>query len=352
MSTRADDFFSSRLPIIQAPMAGISTPALAAAVSNAGGLGSIGIGAASLDVASSMIAETRSLTDEPFNVNVFCHEPAARDPHREREWIEWMAPLFAEVGGQVPTELREIYITFVESPDVFDMLLAARPAVISFHFGLPPAEWIDAFRDAGVLLLATATNPEDARAIERAGIDAIVAQGYEAGGHRGAFELDRPDNRLSAEELVIQLRDATRLPVIAAGGIMNGADIRTMLDRGALAAQLGTAFLLCPESATSARHRMLLTGPDAGQIVMTDVISGRLARGLHNPMVLRGIKPGMTGPPSYPVAYDLARQLHAAASAKGNADFGAYWAGTGARHARELPAAELVALLMTEANAG
>lgn len=166
-------------------MAGISTPRLAAAVSNAGGLGAIGIGASNVEQARNMIRETAALTDKPFNVNVFCHQPAVHDSARETQWLTFLAPFFAEFWAAAPTALREIYTSFVEDPDMLQMLLEERPAVVSFHFGLPPQPAIDALKAAGIILLCSVTNLAEAQSAEHAGVHALVAQGYEAGGIAG-----------------------------------------------------------------------------------------------------------------------------------------------------------------------
>jgi nitronate monooxygenase len=181
-------------PIIQAPMVGVSTPQLAAAVSNAGALGSIGLGASTAQQAREMIHATRALTDRPTNVYLFCHAPAVSDPLREAAWLEHLAPFFAEFGASPPAKLTEIYRSFLADEATLEVLLSKRPAVASFHFGLPPAEWIRALRDVGTACLACVTTPEEARLAEQAGVDAlIIAQGVEAGGHRGVFDptLDR-----------------------------------------------------------------------------------------------------------------------------------------------------------------
>ncbi|MFT3691179.1 NAD(P)H-dependent flavin oxidoreductase [Paenirhodobacter sp.] len=333
-------------PIVQAPMAGVSTPALAAAVSNAGGLGSLGIGSSTVAQAGAAIAETRALTGKPFNVNVFCHEPARRDAAREAAWLRHLAPLFAEFGVEPPVGLQEIYRSFLGDDAAFRMLLDARPAVVSFHFGLPGADRIAAFRAAGIRMLATATNLAEARAIAAAGLDGIVAQGIEAGGHRGMFDPGAADERLSTSVLVRLLVTRVGLPVIAAGGIMDGAGIRAALDLGAVAAQLGTAFILCPESAANAGYRERLTGPDAGVTRLTPVLSGRPARGIVNRLITHGEAPGSPSPAAYPLAYDAAKRLQAASDT-----CAAHWAGQGAPLARALPAADLVAALIAEMEA-
>ena len=338
-----------RLPIIQAPMAGVSTPLLAAAVSNAGGLGSIGIGASSVAQARKDIESVRCLTDRPFNVNVFCHEPARRDAQKESQWIEFLAPFFTEFEAECPSHLEEIYESFLSSEAAFEMLLELRPNVVSFHFGVPDAQKIAALRDVGVYTMATATCLAEARLIEAAGVDALVAQGVEAGGHRGIFDADGIDEKLSTHVLVNILARESPLPVIAAGGIMNGAGIRSVLDLGADAAQLGTAFLLCPESAANESYREnLRKSSPAAFTCLTKGLSGRPARGLVNEFIQCCEAQDAPSPAAYPLAYDAAKQLNAAAGKKGSAQFAAHWAGQGVPLARELPAHLLVKALEKE----
>lgn len=342
------DRLALRLPIIQAPMAGLATPRLVAEVSNAGGLGSLAIGASTLAQARQMIEQTHALTNRSFNVNVFCHAPALRDAAREAGWLAYLAPLFAETGTAPPTTLDEIYSTFVGDEAAFELLLEQRPAVVSFHFGLPPARHIDALRAAGIYTMATATSVHEAALIEQAGIDAIVAQGIEAGGHRGVFDPQADDQRHSTSVLLRLLTRQRRLPVIAAGGIMDGHGIKAALELGAAAAQLGTAFLLCPESSTNAGYRANLASERAAATRMTRTISGREARGMDNRFIAFCEAPGSPPAPSYPVAYDAAKQLNAAASLQGNNEFAAQWAGQGAPLVREMPAAQLMATLAGE----
>jgi nitronate monooxygenase len=335
------------LPIVQAPMAGVSTPEMAAAVSNAGGLGSIGIGAADPEAARGMIRAVRALTDRPFNVNVFCHTPATADPAREAAWVNRLAPEFARYGAPPPARLGEIYTSFVADTAMQAVLLEEKPPVVSFHFGLPAPEVIAALRGAGIILLATATSRHEGKAVAAAGIDAVVAQGYEAGGHRGVFDPAAPDDRLGTMALTRLLVKQLGVPVIAAGGIMDGAGIAA-LALGAAAAQLGTAFVACPESSADAGYRAALLGPSAEHTAMTAAISGRPARCLANRFTALGDEIDSTAIPDYPITYDAGKALHAAARAKGEFGYGAQWAGQGAPLARTLPAAELVARLKEE----
>lgn len=337
------------LPIVQAPMAGVSTPKMAAAVTNAGGLGSIGVGATDAAGAQAMIEAVRALTSGPFNVNVFCHRPATADGARERAWLAALEPVFKRYGATPPTSIREIYTSFVVDDAMEALFVQARPAVVSFHFGLPSARTIGRLKSAGVILFSTATNLEEAEKAAAAGVDAIVAQGYEAGGHRGVLDPGAPDPRLGVLVLTRLLVNRISLPVVAAGGIMDGAGIAAALDVGAELAQLGTAFVACPELSADAFYRQALFGPGALATRMTGAISGRPARCLANRFTgledadLKGLDI-----PDYPIAYDAGKALATAGRAQGEGGFGAQWAGQGAPLARALPAADLVGVLAAE----
>jgi nitronate monooxygenase len=337
-------------PIVQAPMAGTSTPELAAAVSNAGGLGSIGVGAMTARAAGDAMAAFRARSSRSLNVNVFCHRPAQRDPAREAAWLERLRPEFAAVKATAPAALNEIYKSFVVDEPMLTTILAAKPKVVSFHFGLPSREWIRALREAGVVLLGTATNLAEARANVEAGVQVIVAQGYEAGGHRGVFDPDGPDDQLGTLALTRVLTRKVDVPVIAAGGIMDGPGIAAVLRLGAGAAQLGTAFVGTAESAADAGYRAALFSEAASHTVMTRAISGRPARCLANRFTALGASLSPREIASYPVAYDAGKALNAAAKAAGETGYGAQWAGQGAPLARSLPAAKLVAALIQELN--
>jgi nitronate monooxygenase len=335
------------MPIIQAPMAGVSTPALAAAVSNAGALGSLGFGAMNAQSARAAIHETRALSHKPFNVNFFAHAPAHADAVREARWLEYLAPHFARFGAQPPTALREVFKSFVDDDAMFEMVLEQRPAVVSFHFGLPSAAKIAALRAAGIMLLGSATNLDDAARLHAAGLDGVVAQGVEAGGHRGNFDPSAPDEWLGTLALVRLLVREIPLPVIAAGGIMDGAGIAAALALGAQAAQLGTAFVAAPESAADAAYRAALLNPHS-RTTFTSAISGRAARGIANAFSELGEDPQRPALPDYPITYDAGKALHAAAKAQGSAAYAAQWAGQAVRLSRAMPAAELVETLVRE----
>ena len=340
-------------PIFQAPMAGVATPEMAAAVANAGGLGALGVGATDAVGAAKMIAAFRERSRRSLQVNVFCHAPPRRDDAREAAWIARLRPEFERVGAAPPTVLREIYRSFLADDAMLELLVAERPKVVSFHFGIPEPARIAALKDAGIILFGSATSLEEGRALAAAGVDAIVAQGWEAGGHRGVFSGDTPtalidDAGLGTLPLVRLLARSLDRPVIAAGGIMDGAGIAAALRLGAVAAQLGTAFVASEESAADAGYRALLASDAAHRTTMTRGVSGRPARCL--PTRLTEI--GRSGPPdavpAYPIAYDAGKALHAAAKAKGTWDYGAYWAGQGAPLCRPMAAGALTTTLRSE----
>lgn len=231
---------------------------------------------------------------------------------------------------------------------MFALFLKERPAIVSFHFGLPSPVKIAALRGAGILLLAGVTNLYEARAAEAADVDAVVAQGYEAGGHRGVFDPGAPDERLGTLALTRLLASSLSVPVIAAGGIMDGAGIAAVMTLGASAAQLGTAFVACPETDADAAYRAALLDKENVRTVITTAISGRPARGIANRFTALGadVPDSLIAP--YPMAYDAGKALNAAAKAKGETGFAAQWAGQGAALARALPADTLVAVLHAE----
>ncbi len=335
-----------QLPIVQAPMAGTSTVALAAAVSNAGGLGSLGLANYNVDQAREQIQQLKQATSKPFNVNVFCHQPAIADAAREQEWLNILQPYFSEFSSPPPKQLSTGNPSFIGNQAMLEMLLEERPAVVSFHFGLPSTEFIQALKHAGITLLGCATNLPEAQAIEAAGLHAIIAQGYEAGGHRGVFDPAQ-DIKLGLFSLLQLLQKKCSLPIIAAGGIMHGQAIAQVMNMGASAAQMGTAFILCPESAASSAYRDQLKSARAYKTDVTALISGRPARGLVNRFHTE-LADKQRLLPAYPTTYSASKALIAAASQQDCYDFAAFWAGQSAPLARELPAAELVALLATE----
>ena len=342
------DLLGIELPVVQAPMAGVSTPELAAAVAHAGALGSVALGASDVAGAHALLTAARELTRRSLNVNVFCHRPPRRDSAREAAWAQRLRAEFQRFGHEPPGQLTEIYRSYVADAPMQRLLLEVRPRVVSFHFGVPDGEHLQALRAVGTTLLGCATTLAEARSLERAGVHAVVAQGYEAGGHRGVFDPDAPDDRLGTMALTRLLARELTVPVIAAGGIMDGAGIAAALRLGALAAQLGTAFLACPESQADAGYRAALASEAAHHTVMTRAISGRPARCLANRFTALGTALRSDEVPDYPLAYDAGKALNAAAKAAGDTRYGAQWAGQGAPLVRSMPAAALIGELRME----
>lgn len=328
------------VPIVQAPMAGVQGSALAIAVSRAGALGSLPCAMLTSDRVQTEIAAIRSATPNAFNVNFFCHAPPAPDAQRETAWRARLAPYYREFG----IDAASIALGPARTP--FDAAAAAaveaaKPPVVSFHFGLPPAALLERVRATGACILASATTVDEARWLEARGVDAIIAQGAEAGGHRGLFLSDDLTTQAGTLALVPQVVRAVRVPVIAAGGIADAAGVRAVLALGATLAQVGTAFLRCPEATTSALHRAALASDAARHTALTNVFTGRPARGIVN-RIVREVGPISTDAPAFPLAAAALAPLRAAAERAGSADFSPLWAGQNASGCREVSASLLV----------
>ena len=336
------------VPLIQAPMAAVSTPAMAAAVSNAGGLGMLASAMLTPDGFAEAMASVRQTTNKPFGVNFFVHDPPEVDPEREAKLRERLAPYYDELGIDQPGELP-IAPRFDNA--MLKAVVETTPAVVTFHFGLPERGELDAVKATGAAILSSATTVAEAKRLEAGGVDAIIAQGYEAGGHRGTFASAFEDAQVGTFALVPQVVDAVSVPVIAAGGIGDGRGIAAALALGADAVQIGTAFMRCPEAATSdLQRKALATASDAGTRV-TRALTGRPARALANRYVREMGDYDETNLPDYPLIRGLAGPLGAAAAETGSDDFSTMWSGQAAALGRELPAAELVNSLMNEAKA-
>ncbi len=333
------------LPIIQGPMTGSDTPRLAAAVSAAGGLGMLGCGMRSPAAMAEAAAAVRAATDRPFGMNLFVLQAPAPDPALVRAAMERMAPLHADLGLPPP----EAPARWCEDFDAqLDALIAARPAVASFTFGLLSRAQVRRIRDeAGSFVIGTATTVAEALAWADAGADAVCASGMEGGGHRGSFLDLSAASQIGTLALVPACADALAIPVIAAGGIMDGRGIAAAQALGAAAAQLGTAFLACPESAIVPAQRAAMAAAQATDTRITRVFSGRPARGIVNAMMER-LTPEEADIPPYPIQNALAGPVRRAAAAQGRSDHLALWAGQGVALARALPAAELVGVLAHE----
>lgn len=332
-------------PIFLAPMAGVSTPTLAAEVSNQGALGSLGLGANTPESAKAQILKTQELTDLPFQVNFFCHQPEPLNAEIAKQWIEYLQPEFAKFDATPPTQLNCIYPSFLENDDFLNVVLETKPKAVSFHFGIPHPHQIQALKQAGIITMVSATNLIEAQQIEAAGIDIIIAQGIEAGGHRGIFN-QYIDAAIKTSDLVQLLTQHCTCPVIAAGGIMNGDQAKTMFKLGAAAVQLGTAFVQCKSSSANAAYRKALFSQKITQISAS--LSGRPARGLPGTWHTQIDGPHRPTVPAYPYSYDLAKQLMSIASQHDDFSYGAFWAGSNVAQIRELEAADLVNQLIVE----
>jgi nitronate monooxygenase len=343
MSSALTDLFPH--PIVQAPMAGgVSVPQLAAAVSEAGGLGFLAAGYKTADGMYEEIKQLRGLTNRPFGVNLFMPQPESAD----RAAVDVYAHQLAGEAGWYETELGDPDSGRDDGYDAKLAVLLDNPVpVVSFHFGCPSRDVLDSLRRVGTRTLVTATTADEARAVERAGADGVIAQGVEAGGHQGTHR-DIPEtdgSGLGLLSLVAQVREAVGIPVVAAGGIMRGSQIAAALAAGASAAQLGTAFLVTPESGANPLHKQALTNPLFVRTELTRAFSGRPARGLVNRFLREH---GPYAPAAYPEIHHLTSPLRKAAAKAGDAQGMALWAGQGHRMARELPAGQLVEVLAAE----
>lgn len=340
---KLQELLGTELPIIQAPMAGVQGSALAVAVSNAGGLGSLPCALLGPEAMRSELAAIRSATDRPYNVNFFCHVPPQADARREAAWRAALAPYYAEYG----VDARAIPAGPARAP--FDAAAAAvleefRPAVVSFHYGLPAPELLARVKRLGAKVLSTATTLDEGLWLEAHGADAVIAQGLEAGGHRGHFLADDLSAQMGTFALVPQLARRLKLPVIAAGGIADADGVAAALALGASGVQVGTAYLLCPEATLAPLYRAALKSGAARHTALTNVFTGRPARAIVNRLV-RERGPFHADAPAFPLAAAAVMPLRAKAEERGATDFSAFWAGQNTSGCRELPAAELTRAL-------
>jgi nitronate monooxygenase len=335
--------FGIELPIIQAPMAGIQAGRMALAVSNAGGLGSLPCAMLTPETLRSELETIRAGTDKPYNVNFFCHQPSQPDPAREARWRTALAPYYAEFGidpASVPAGPGRAPF----SAQVADIVEEFKPPVVSFHFGLPDAALLARVKAWGAKVLASATTVAEARWLEAHGADVIIAQGLEAGGHRGIFLSEDLTTQIGTMALLPQVVRAVSVPVIAAGGIADAAGVRAALALGATAVQVGTAYMLCDEATTLPWHRAALQDERAEHTVLTNLITGRPARGMLN-RLMRELGPLSEVAPEFPLATGALAPLKAAAEKLGRDDFSTLWSGQNASGCRAIPAADLTRLL-------
>lgn len=328
----------TELPLIQAPMAGSQGSALAIEVSNAGALGSLPCALLNLEGIRGELVAMRARTSRPFNVNFFCHSPPEPDAAREAAWREALAPYYAELGidaTNVPAATRAPF-----TAEAAELLDEFRPAVVSFHFGLPPPELLARARQHGAKILSSATTVAEAQWLEARGVDAIIAQGLEAGGHRGHFLSDDLDQHIGTFALLPQIVRAVRVPVIAAGAIADHQGMTAAMALGAAGVQVGTSYLLCPETSISAVYRSALKSAAASQTALTNLYSGRPARGIVN-RLMRERGPLSPLAPAFPLAANAIAPLRAKAESRGSGDFSPLWAGQNVTGCREIPAARL-----------
>ncbi len=331
-------------PLIQAPMAGVQDSALAIAVSNAGGLGSLPCAMLTPQAMRGELEKIRTGTSKPYNVNFFCHRPPEPDAVREAGWRQALAPYYAEFGMD-PSTIPAGPGRRPFDADAAELLAEFRPPVVSFHFGLPDETLLARVRGWGARILSSATTVDEARCLEARGVDVIIAQGLEAGGHRGMFLSEDVDTQLGTFALLPQIVRAVRVPVVAAGGIADAAGVRAALALGAAGVQIGTSYLLCPEATTSAVHRAALQNPAAVHTALTNLYTGRPARGIVT-RLMREQGPLSPRAPAFPLATAAVAPLRARAEAVGSGDFSPLWSGQNASGCRAVPAAQLTRELM------
>jgi nitronate monooxygenase len=339
MMTTLRELLGVELPIVQAPMAGVQGSELAIAVSSAGGLGSLPCATLSPDAMRKELSAIRSKTGKPFNVNFFCHTPPQPDPGRESGWRALLAHYYKEF------DIDPAAIFAGPSRTPFDAEAAQvveefKPPVVSFHFGLPSASLMARVKALGATILSSATTVAEARWLEAHGVDAIIAQGTEAGGHRGMFLSEDVTTQMGTFALLPQIVHTVKVPVIAAGGIADRKGVAAALTLGAVAVQIGTAYLLCPEAATGPVHRAALKSEAVLHTALTNVFSGRPARGIMN-RIMRELGPMTDAAPRFPLASPALAPLRAKAEAQGDGGFSPLWSGENASGCRDIPAAEL-----------
>jgi nitronate monooxygenase len=327
------------LPIIQAPMAGVQGSALAIGVSNSGGLGSLPCAMLSLDGIRSELTAIRQHTDRPFNVNFFCHIPPVPDAEREAAWRSALAPHYREFN----IDADGVPVGSSRTPfddDAAELVAEFKPPVVSFHFGLPSTLLLARVKAWGAKILSSATTVAEARWLELRGVDAIIAQGLEAGGHRGSFLSEDLTLQAGTFALLPQIVSAVDVPVIAAGGIADAKGVAAALAMGAAGVQVGTTYLLCPEATTSALHRAAIKSQAAAHTALTNLFTGRPARSIVN-RAIRELGPMSPVAPEFPLAAAAIAPLRAKAEQSGSSDFSPLWCGQNACGCREIPAGDL-----------
>jgi nitronate monooxygenase len=340
---RLIELFKTEFPIVQAPMAGIMDADLVIAAAQGGALGSLPCAMLSVEKAREQVNIVRQRVSAPINMNFFCHEPVDADPKREAQWRQRLAPYYKESGLDLAAPVNAANRAPFDAA-MCELLEELKPEIVSFHFGLPDQALLKRIKAAGCLVISSATIVKEAIWLEENGVDAIIAQGAEAGGHRGMFLTENIAEQLGTFALVPQVVDAVKVPVIAAGGIADGRGIAAAFSLGAAGVQIGTAYLRCPESKVLAPARSMLAQARDDSTVITNVMTGRPARGVAN-RVMRELGPISPDAPAFPHAATGLAPLKAAAEKLGKVDFTNLWAGQAVRLGREMPAAELTRAL-------
>ena len=336
------------LPIVQAPMAGASGLSLAVAVAQAGGLGSLPAAMLTSEQVVGQIDEFRQATDAPLNLNFFCHIAPEASRAELEAWSNTLSRYDAELGVD-RSDMPSGTPRHPFDEDACRLVERCRPEVVSFHFGLPAPELVDRVRATGAVVMSSATIVAEAVWLENHGCDAVIAQGAEAGGHRGMFLTTDVAAQPGTMALVPRVVDAVSVPVIAAGGIADGRGVAAAFALGASAVQIGTAYLLCPESLISPAHRLALAGGSVDDTVLTNVFTGRPARGRRNRLVDE-LGPMSSDAPAFPTAAAAVAPLRAAAEATGSSDFSPLWSGQAGVMTSDVPAGELTRQLMAGAR--
>ncbi|MDI3511130.1 MAG: nitronate monooxygenase [Betaproteobacteria bacterium] len=343
MNTLAQRLNVDRL-LLQAPMAGSQGSALALSVCAAGGIGALPAAMLSPEALTQELQTLSTGTDRPWNVNFFCHTPPLPDPAREARWREALSPYYAEAGldiNAVPAGAGRVPFSHA----VADLVEPFRPPIVSFHFGLPAPDLLARVKGWGSVVLSSATTVDEALWLQAQGVDGVIAQGVEAGGHRGMFRTNDLTTQMGTFALLPQVVAAVNLPVIAAGGIADAAGVRAALALGASGVQVGTAYLCSDEATTSAVHRAALQSEAARHTALTTLFSGRPARGIVN-RVMRELGPLNPAAPAFPTATAAIAPLRTYWEKRGSGDFSPLWSGQNASGCRSLPAGEITRQLL------
>jgi nitronate monooxygenase len=343
---RLINLFGIELPIIQAPMAGSAFSDMVVAVSEAGGLGSLACALLSVELARRELETIRRKTTRPINVNFSCHQQPRGDEAREMKWRRRLEAYYVQMGLDHDAAVLSSNRTPFDDK-MCDLVLEFQPEVVSFHFGLPDRNLLARVRRTGAKIISSATSVDEARWLEDQGCHAIVAQGYEAGGHRGMFLTHDVSTQVGTMALVPQVVDAVKVPIVAAGGIADARGIVAAFALGAVGVQIGTAYLHCPEAQISPIYRQALKDAKDNETAITNVFTGRPARGIVN-RLMREVGPMSTVAPEFPLAAAAVTPLRAKSEMAGSADFTPLWSGQAARLNRNLPAAELTKQLAEE----